>query len=322
MKKTFLNLFISLSIPILVYLVFLVTNFSRIGNINSIYTIFLQSIIPTIMGYGVAFGFISGIFDFTIGSRLIIAAIVGGILVNYIGYWGLVLGCLLASVFIGIFTGIINWLTKIPSLVVTLGLTLVYEIVGYNLSIITLIRLNSTNDELGEPIPNIAIMIAAALVFYILFYHSKFSSHVRAMGSNVILAKTMGIDIDRTKILTFIVGGLFLGIAGLLQISVSGTISMPINLGSASMLFKPLMGVLVALVLQPICNLAIGIFIGSFTVNTIFVGMIASGLPDTYQNVVLGFFILIVMVISQNKDAIRRFMKKILKKRQMKFGDI
>jgi ribose transport system permease protein len=77
------------------------------------------------------------------------------------------------------------------------------------------------------------------------------------------------------------------------------------------LLFKPLMGVLVGLALQPVCNLAVGIFIGGFTVNTIFVGLIASGLPDTFQDVALGIFLLIVMLFSENKDTIaKRFRRK------------
>ena len=43
------------------------------------------------------------------------------------------------------------------------------------------------------------------------------------------------------------------------------------------------MGIIIAVVLQPVCNMTIGIFISQFTLNTIFIGLIAAGFPDTFQ---------------------------------------
>ena len=36
----------------------------------------------------------------------------------------------------------------------------------------------------------------------------------------------------------------------------------------------------------------------------IFIGLIAVGLPDTFQNVVLGFFLLVVMILFENSGRI------------------
>ena len=68
--------------------------------------------------------------------------------------------------------------------------------------------------------------------------------------------------------------------------------------------------ILLALVLQRICNLTIGIFIAQFTLNIIFIGLIAVGLPDTFQNVVLGLFLLIVMILFENAGRIEEIREK------------
>ena len=71
-----------------------------------------------------------------------------------------------------------------------------------------------------------------------------------------------------------------------------------------------MISILLALVLQRICNLTIGIFIAQFTLNIIFIGLIAAGLPDTFQNVVLGLFLLIVMILFENSGRIEELREK------------
>jgi ribose transport system permease protein len=227
------------------------------------------------------------------------------------GLWGLILGCIISSIIIGIFTGLVNWAARIPSLVVTLGLTMIFEIIALQISGKTsLVSLSRELSILGRP-PYIIITLAISFIlFYLAFYHTRFSYHARAIGSDEMIAQNMGIKIQWIKFLTFVVGGAFLGIASILQISVSGSISAQVDLGSAMLLFKPLMGVMVAIALQSICNLAVGIIIGEFSINMIFVGLIASGLPDTFQNVTLGLFLLIVMFLSVNKGGITKCFKR------------
>ena len=86
------------------------------------------------------------------------------------------------------------------------------------------------------------------------------------------------------------------------------------SLGSVTVIFKPLISVLLALVLQKICNLSFGIFIAQFTLNIIFIGLIAAGLPDTFQNVVLGIFLLIVMILFRNTERIEILKSRFVKR--------
>lgn len=317
MNKVMTNAMKTLLLPVAVYLVFLIPNPSRFGSFDCLFTIFNQSIIPTVLGYAVCFGWISGVFDFTIGSRVIIAALIGGNLSLQFGLPGLIVGTIFISIVIGIVTGAINWVLRIPSLVVTLGLTMIYEILGQQVSGKQhLYVLTSEASILGSPPYSIIVLGVSLVLFFIIFHYTKFSYQARAVGSDEEIAKNMGIKVQWIKFLTFVVGGLFLGLGAILQISVSGSISSQVNLTSAVLLFKPLMGVMVALALLPICNLAIGILVGEFTINVIFVGLIASGLSDTYQNVLLGIFMLIVMLFSNNENSFKNL--KTLWKKNLK----
>lgn len=293
-------------LPAVVYGVFLAISFKRFSNLNCLYTIFLQSIIPTITAYAYSFIQLSGLFDFTIGSRIIISGLMGGIMANQFGFAGLIAGTLITSVAIAAVTGLLNWVCKIPSLILTMALTMIYEIIGKNISgKFSFVSIDYKYATLGYAPYIIIVLIASAFLFYFIFTYTKFSYHMRAIGSNEPVAKNAGANTNVVKLMCFVAGSIFVAISAILTISQSGSMGAQVNLGSSTLLFKPLMGIIIAIALQPICNLTIGIFISQFTLNTIFIGLIAAGFPDTSQNIVLGVFLLIVMVFSEHIDKIK-----------------
>ena len=305
MKRFLINILKVIMLPVIVYLIFLVICFERFSNWNCIYTIFIQTIIPTITAYAIAYGNICGVFDFTIGSRLVISGVIGGLLAAQYGFAGMILGAIISAIVVGIITGVLNWWLKIPSLVLTMGLAMVFEIIGSKLAgHYGFVQIDNKYAIFGSS-PNIVIIfLLSAVLFYFVFNHTVFSFHMRAVGSNEAVAKNSGIKTDLVKCKSFVYGSVFIGIAAILTLSQSGSVGAQTSLGSVTIMFKPLISVLLALVLQRICDLTIGIFIAQFTLNIIFIGLIAVGLPDTFQNVVLGFFLLVVMILFENSGRI------------------
>ena len=311
MKRFLINTLKVIMLPVIVYLIFLVICFERFSNWNCIYTIFIQTIIPTITAYAIAYGNICGVFDFTIGSRLVISGVIGGLLAAQYGVAGMILGAIISAIVVGVITGVLNWWLKIPSLVLTMGLAMVFEIVGSKLAgHYGFVQIDNKYAIFGSS-PNIVIIfLLSAVLFYFIFNHTVFSFHMRAVGSNEVVAKNSGIKTDLVKCKSFVYGSVFIGIAAILTLSQSGSVGAQTSLGSVTIMFKPLISVLLALVLQRICDLTVGIFIAQFTLNIIFIGLIAVGLPDTFQNVVLGFFLLVVMILFENSGRIEEFKEK------------
>lgn len=311
MKRFLINTLKVIMLPVIVYLIFLVICFERFSNWNCIYTIFIQTIIPTITAYAIAYGNICGVFDFTIGSRLVISGVIGGLLAAQYGFAGMILGAIISAIVVGVITGVLNWRLKIPSLVLTMGLAMVFEIVGSKLAgHYGFVQIDNKYAIFGSS-PNIVIIfLLSAVLFYFIFNHTVFSFHMRAVGSNEVVAKNSGIKTDLVKCKSFVYGSVFIGIAAILTLSQSGSVGAQTSLGSVTIMFKPLISVLLALVLQRICDLTVGIFIAQFTLNIIFIGLIAVGLPDTFQNVVLGFFLLVVMILFENSGRIEELKEK------------
>ena len=108
MKNLFAKSLKTIMLPVIVYGVFLCICFERFSNWNCVYTIFMQTIIPTITAYAVAYGNICGIFDFTIGARVIISGVTGGLLAANYGIPGMILGAFAASLITAAITGYLN----------------------------------------------------------------------------------------------------------------------------------------------------------------------------------------------------------------------
>ena len=311
MIKT-INVLKALMLPAVMYLILLLVNFESFASFSSFLTIFQQCIIPTIIGYAICFSFLCGIMDFSVGSRMIISGLIGGALSLQFGFWGLILGGIAACLLTGCIMGLFEKVLKVPSLVITIAMALIFEVIGHRLvGSMTFIRIDTSISFLANPPFNYIVLIVMAGLFYILLNRTKFSYHARAVGKDAPLAEKMGIDIKKTKVIAYIIGSLFLAIAAILQISLSSVMAPEINLGSAAILFRPLMGVMVGLALERLCNLFIGILIGQFSLNIIFVVLVAGGLPSTMQNVTLGLFLLVVLIFSQYKDKAVAFLKKV-----------
>lgn len=298
------------AIPVILFSVF--TLCAPGFGIHSIQVIANQSVIPTIMGYGMAFGMAAGLFDLSTGSRVIVAASIGGFFSQQFGLPGLIIGSIVGGMLVAAVMGIAFDKLRIPSLVLSLGAVMLLEIFCYLfLGDSSFIQISNAVAMLGKTPYNFIICIILAVVFYILYYRTKFSYHVRTIGNNELLARNMGISSKKINFMTFLVGGIFLGIVGILQISYSNSVGGGINMSSLSMCFKPMMGVMIGMeLLALIDNLALNIMIGEICISTIFTGLIAMGLPSTMQDVVLGVFMIVVMAVSANRQSMQHFFQK------------
>lgn len=296
-------------IPCILFLIFTI---SAPGfGIQSMTVILCQSVTPIIMGYGMAFGMSAGLFDLSVGSRVLVSASIGGYLALRFGLPGLILGCVVSGILISVIMGAAFNVIRIPSLVLSLGCVMLLEVLSYAfLGKASFIQIPQNVAILGS-IKGMYIICAVMIIaFYILYYRTKFSFHVKAIGQNEILASNMGIKPKCVYFMAFLISGIFIGIASILQISYPSSISATMDMGSLSMVFKPMMGVMIGMELLPIIdNLALNIILGELCLSIIFNGLIAIGLPSTMQDVVLGAFMLIVMGISANSAKFRGLFK-------------
>jgi ribose transport system permease protein len=294
MRKKLLSYFLFALVPIFVYLLFLVLNPQRFGSPNSLFILVEISLLPSITACGFYFIITMGLFDFSIGANIILGGIVGGTLSASLGYVGLFGGGLIVGAIVGLLNGILYTRLKIPSIIVTVGLAMIYECFGMFVAgggILTL----SPNVRLFGAFPyNIIVGFAAIAVAFFIIDYTRIGIYIRAIGNNEYAVSNMGINVDFYKVIGFLLCNLFAGMAGVLTISYSSSIAPQLGMGSLARNFAPIMGCFVGLTLKKYVNPIIAIFIGEFTISLFITGLMTNNIDATLQKVVIGVFLLAI----------------------------
>lgn len=314
--KSIRGFFKALLLPIALYAILLVLIPDRIGNLNSIHIMLIMSVVPAIMAYGVSFGFVSGVMDFSIGSRVVFSGLVGAVCAKYFGFFGLLLGCVLTSVLLAVIVGGVYRLLRIPSLVVSLGMLMLFEVAGSKFSELAsdlwpdistgyYIKVPEELSFLGTSPGNLIVLALVMVLYGFVYYRTKFSNQSRVVGSDELIARNVGIDPMKVKFQTYVVGGVFLGLASMVSACYSGAVGAQTNMATMSAVFRPIMAVVISMALSRLVPIPIGIFLGCFSLNIIFTGIIALGWSDNLQNVLLGFFLVVVVAFPKVMSDIR-----------------
>lgn len=300
---------------IMIALLLLVSPETR--SFNAIISLLRQGFIPTVIGWGVLYNMKVGNWDFSIGARYVLAAILAGNLaINLnMGVFGLVLFSIVISLVLGIIVGLVYKFLKIPTLIASIGLALIFESLtrivynggGVHLPTKMMVLSNAPFDLI------IFVLCFALAAFF--YYKRRIGYSIRAVGSNPTVAQTNGINALNTKTWALILSGLFAGLYTVLALSKSGVSSaVSGTLGSASIVFDAMMCVLIGMAICGKGNIIFSIYGGAIITQILKMGMTAIGLPTTYNKVVIAVFVIFFMVLSSKSASIEKFTAKIFKK--------
>ena len=289
-------------LPIIVYLAFAILSKGMFGQPSGMLTIARQSIMPIMVALAITCNMTIGMWDFSAGAVVYTAAIVGGnlALMTGTGIPGLIVILILIAVALNTITGLLYNLFKVPSIVLTIGLMMVYEMIP-TLLFKGGVLISGKMTHLALPPYCFIVFAVMFIIFYIVFNYTPFGHNVRALGSNQNIAANVGLNPATIKLASFIFGGVFLGMAAVMDLSTKGMIRPPATMGSVSMIFDAMMGIFIAFFLQKYCNLAIGVVVGTFTMKMLNSGLVSMGLSTTVRDITTGLFLLILLCISANQ---------------------
>lgn len=268
------------------------------GSLNNLYFYAQSSIIYSIGACGLYFIVVMGLFDFSIGANVVLSSIVGVILSKQYGYTGLLLGCLICGTMIGFLNGALYVKLKIPSMIVTVGLMLIYESLAYFVAGGVKQSLDDSLSGFGHAPGNIILALIAFLVTFFILKYTKIGTYCYAIGSNEYVAKSMGIDVGKYKLIGFVLLHLFVGIMAIISVSYGTSMTAVTGMSSMSRNFTPLMGTFFGVAFKKYGTPVLAIFIGEFIISIIFNGFVALGAPTTIQNVITGAALLIIIAFT------------------------
>ena len=123
-------------------------------------------------------------------------------------------------------------------------------------------------------------------------------TYTYAIGSNEFIAKNMGINVNKYKVLAFVISGIFFGIMSILTISYGSSMVAVTGMASMSRNFIPTMGCFFGVAFQKYGMPIQAIILGEFMINIIFYGFVALGAPTAIQDVITGFALLIIITLT------------------------
>ena len=280
--------------------VFKIITPGNFGSAKSMLQYFQAGLMAATGAVGFYFVMVMGMFDFSIGANIVLSAIVGCVFATKLnlGYFGLIFGSILCGAIVGFLNGFFYIKLKIPSLIVTTGLALIYEAVANYVAGGVEQTLPSDLRWFGSTAGSIVLAAIAFVVAWILLNYTKMGTYTYAIGSNEFTAKNMGINVDKYKLLAFVVSGAFFGAEAVLSISYGSSMVATTGMSSMSRNFVPTMGCFFGIAFKKYGIPLQAILIGEFFVNIIFFGFIALGAPTAIQDVITGLALLIIITLT------------------------
>lgn len=300
MSGTVRGYLILCGLVVLSWAIFKVLTPGNFGSFNNMLSYFQASLIATVGAVGFYFVMVMGMFDFSIGANIMLSAIVGCVFASRfgMGYIGLILGSLITGAIVGLLNGVFYVKLRIPSMIVTTGLALIYESVANYIAGGVEQTLPSNLRAFGQMPGNIILAVLSFVVAYLILNYTKIGTYTYAIGSNEFVAKNMGINVDLYKVIAFVLSGVFLGLMGVLTISYGSSMVATTGMASMSRNFVPTMGCFFGVAFKKYGMPLQAIIIGEFVINIIFFGFIAMGAPTAIQDVITGLALLIIITVT------------------------
>ncbi len=280
------------------YAVFKILTPGNFGSPDNLLSYLQSSIIYAVGGCGLYFIVVMGLFDFAIGANVVLSSIVGVICSKQFGYAGFILGTLACATLIGTLIGFLYNSLQVPSMIVTVGLMLIFESVAVFAAGGSKQTLDPAYRFFSAPPGSLILAaLAFALMWFILNY-TKVGTYCNAIGSNEFTAKNMGINVRKYKWIGFILLHFFVGIMAILTVSYGTTMTALTGMSTMSRNFKPLMGTFFGVAFRKYGTPITAIVVGEFIISIIFNGFIALGAPTTIQNVITGAALLMIVALT------------------------
>ena len=277
------------------------------------------------MALGMALVIITGQIDLSIGSSLVLCTGVTIMVFNVTNSILLmVLAALVSGALCGALNGVLAGCAKMPPFVVTLGTMLIYRsltlsvvrsidpaISGSSSSQFAMLSDNSNYEFLRMKFGTGKLTLGSFSIPYITFV---FVLMVIAVGSNEKSARLAGINTTWVKVSVFIITGLMVGVASIIQACKIGNVT-PASSGQSYEMYAIAAVVLAGVNMAGGRGKVFGVLFGALsytTINFIIVSIpsLSVDIQDTFQGLVLIIVILIQTIGPVIKESLQRARKR------------
>ena len=214
----------------LIALVVLILVFSLLGqnffSKESFVNILDSSYYIGFMAIGVTFVIITGGMDLSIGTVMMCSALLGGVAYNV---WGWSIGMALALIVVvatlfGLVNGILIAKLKLPPFIATMGTMLISQGLGSIIAKVQTQRYPTAYEEAGW-FKSVFFKTEGGFPMGIIFLNkTRIGRYAFAIGSNEEAVRLSGVNVDKWKIMVYVISGFFAGLGGIMYAATYTTI--------------------------------------------------------------------------------------------------
>jgi ribose transport system permease protein len=260
------------------------------------------------LAIGVTFVIITGGIDLSLGTVMMCGALVGGTAFNVwqLPMWLSLVLIVVTTTLFGLLNGVLIAYLKLPAFIATMGSMMIAQGFGSTIAKVQTQRFPTATEDGGWfkqiflkttdgfPVGVIWLVVLFAIAVFIL-NKTKFGKYTFAIGSNIEAARLSGIKTERWLTLIYTVSGIFVGFAGILY---SATFTTIMPMGGAGLELQGIAAVVIGgTSLSGGVGTLSGTMIGVFIMATLKAGLMAIGIPQQLQTLLVGVVVVLAVLL-------------------------
>lgn len=277
---------------------------SGFGADSDLLVIARNTVYAWLIALALSYNLTSGRFDFSLGSILILSNIIG---CTFAVQWGfgplqMLALCLVTGAVLGTLSGLAYVTLRLPPIVVSVGVAMVYEGLGFIMNDGTGVKLIGRADLLifAQPVSLAAIALVTVGVLSVLNL-TKFGYDSNSLRGGQAISVSIGVKEKSNAVICYLIGGTLMAVAGLINISILGTTSPKLGLASVSYIMNAFLPLFIGLYLARFSDRTVGILVGSFMQACIISAFAILGLSLSLQSILSSIIVLGFLAFSSSR---------------------
>lgn len=279
------------------------------GNAGSWLLFFRATASVTLTTFALSINLNSGRFDFSLGATSVLASVLATTVALTLSLppWLMLVLCVFFGALLGAVSGLVYVLMRIPPIIASLGVTLLFEGAAFAFTGGKGVSLVTRSDLIGfARIPNYLVILAIALaVIVILIDYTKFGAEYRALISGQKIAVETGINETRNALSCYIIAGGLMGAVGFISTTNTGSIQMSLNFGSIGVMFTAFLPMFIGGYIGQFSNERLGIMLGAACTALISLAFARLNTSSATQSIVSAMILVLFLIYLNNEHSIK-----------------
>ncbi len=294
---------------------------SMIANRTSFNYFVIYTAIVMITTMALSINLNSGRFDFSLGAMAVLASVLSSkitysILGGGAGSAPLMLALnVVVGALIGLASGGLYVLLRIPPIITSLGVTLIYEGVSFTITggkyVMTEVRSASLSAFAGNWYWPLSIIVVVLAVIVILFDHTKFGYDYKALQNGQKVAVNTGIREVPNALACYAICGALMGIVGFLNMSRSSNINGgSLSFGSIGIMFTAFLPMFIGGYIGRFSNEKLGFLLAAVCMsmlNSTF-AVFSNQISASAQSIINAVLLVVFLIYLNNEGLLRKLL--------------